>query len=44
MFKDPMASGYLMSFDEIELSLKKMHGEYERLACKPYTPPGQDMV
>ncbi len=44
MFKDPMASGYLMSFDELELSLKKMYGEYERLSCKPYIPPGQDMV
>ncbi|NBU96774.1 MAG: hypothetical protein EBS19_00950 [Spirochaetia bacterium] len=44
MFKDPMASGYLMSFNEIEQSLKKMYAEYERLACKPYAPPGQEMV
>ncbi len=42
LFKDPMASSYLMSFDEIEANLKKMYAEYQRLACKPFTPPGRE--
>jgi hypothetical protein len=42
LFKDPMASSYLMSFSEIEANLKKMYSEYERLACKPFVPPGAE--
>jgi hypothetical protein len=42
LFKDPMASSYLMSFSEIEANLKKMYSEYERLACKPFVAPGAE--
>jgi hypothetical protein len=42
LFKDPMASSYLMSFSEIEANLKKMYSEYERLACKSFVPPGAE--
>ena len=42
LFKDPMASSYLMSFSEIEANLKKMYSEYERLACKSFVAPGAE--
>ena len=42
LFKDQASMAYLMSFSEVEQSLKKMYTEYERLACHPYVAPGRE--